>query len=40
MITIKQRDMLHHAVVEYSRQKSVKVTTAVSAVALEVGEGS
>ena len=37
MITIKQRDMLHHAVVEYSRQKSVKVTTAVSAVALEVG---
>ena len=37
MITIKQRDMLHHAVVEYSRQKSVKVTAAVSAVALEVG---
>ena len=37
MITIKQRDMLHHAVAEYSRQKSVKVTTAVSAVALEVG---
>jgi|9_EtaG_2_1085328.scaffolds.fasta_scaffold55067_1 hypothetical protein len=37
MITIKQRDMLHHAVVEYSRKKNVKVSTAVSAVALEVG---
>lgn len=37
MITIKQRDMLHHAVVEYSRKKNVKVTTAVSAIAIQVG---
>ncbi len=37
MITIKQHDMRHHAVVDYSRQTIVKVTTAVSAVALEVG---